>query len=219
MKKLDIKQVLTDGVGIGLKNFVSLIAVVVLYALTCWIPYLNVGTTIAVLSIPVELSKGHVINPLFIFDGKYRKNMGEFFILVGLMGMALGPAFAMLLIPGIVLSYAWSLAIYLFLDKGVSSIDALRLSNELTYGNKWRIFAIEAIIGVAVSVVMGIISGLFDSLLGWGGFAGFLILVVILLIMPITLGCDAVIYKQLAYPEDEVKVEADKAEVKEEVAE
>ena len=98
MKKIDIKQVLTEGVGIGLKNFVSLICVVILYVLTCWIPYLNVGTTIAMCSIPVELSKGNVINPLFIFDGKYRKNMGEFFILVGLKSMALGPAFAMLFI-------------------------------------------------------------------------------------------------------------------------
>ena len=84
MKKLDIKEVLTEGVGIGIKNIVSLVLATILYVVTVWIPYLNVGTTIAMMSIPVELSKGNIINPLFIFDAKFRKNMGEFFILVGL---------------------------------------------------------------------------------------------------------------------------------------
>lgn len=41
----------------------------VLWLLTIWIPYLNVGTTIAMATIPIELSKGKVISPLFIFDG------------------------------------------------------------------------------------------------------------------------------------------------------
>ena len=99
MKKLDIKEVLTEGVGIGIKNIVSLVLATILYVVTVWIPYLNVGTTIAMCSIPVELSKGNIINPLFIFDAKFRKNMGEFFILVGLELMAMIPAFFMGIIP------------------------------------------------------------------------------------------------------------------------
>lgn len=43
--------------------------------------------------------------------------MGEYFMLIGLMVMALIPAYLFLLIPGIVISYAWSLAFYLLLDK------------------------------------------------------------------------------------------------------
>lgn len=43
-------------------------------------------------TIPIELSKGKVISPLFIFDGKYRKYMGEYFTLIGLMYLAIIPA-------------------------------------------------------------------------------------------------------------------------------
>ena len=39
--------------------------------------YLNVGTTIAMATIPIELSKRKSYFSLFIFDGKYRKFMGE----------------------------------------------------------------------------------------------------------------------------------------------
>lgn len=200
MKKLDIQQVLTEGVGIGIKNIVSLVLATVLYVVTVWIPYLNVGTTIAICSIPVELSKGNIINPLFIFDAKYRKNMGEFFILVGLQTMAMIPAFLMGIIPGIVLSYAWALAIYLFIDKDIHALDALRKSNELTYGNKWRMFFIALILAVALSIITSIF-GLIPKV------GVVLNVIVIILYYPIQLGCNAVIYRELTTPEEEVKAE------------
>ena len=200
MKKLDIKEVLTEGVGIGIKNIVSLVLATILYVVTVWIPYLNVGTTIAMMSIPVELSKGNIINPLFIFDAKFRKNMGEFFILVGLQAMAMVPAFLMGIIPGIVLSYAWALAIYLFIDKDLHALDALRKSNELTYGNKWRMFFISLILAIALGIVTGI--------LGIIPYVGAILnVIVMILYYPIQLGCNAVIYKQLTNPEEEVKAE------------
>ena len=200
MKKLDIQQVLTEGVGIGIKNIVSLVLATVLYVVTVWIPYLNVGTTIAMCSIPVELSKGNIINPLFIFDAKYRKNMGEFFILVGLQTMAMIPAFLMGIIPGIVLSYAWALAIYLFIDKDIHALDALRKSNELTYGNKWRMFFIGLILGIAISII--------TSILGLIPKVGVVLnVIVIILYYPIQLGCNAVIYRELTNSEEEVKAE------------
>ena len=200
MKKLDIQKVLTEGVGIGIKNIVSLVLATVLYVVTVWIPYLNVGTTIAMCSIPVELSKGNIINPLFIFDAKYRKNMGEFFILVGLQTMAMIPAFLMGIIPGIVLSYAWALAIYLFIDKDIHALDALRKSNELTYGNKWRMFFIGLILGIAISII--------TSILGLIPKVGVVLnVIVIILYYPIQLGCNAVIYRELTNSEEEVKAE------------
>ena len=76
MKKLNIIATIKDGIAIGMINFLSLVLTAVLYVVTIWIPYLNVGTTIAMASLPAELAKGNVVNPLFIFDGKYRKNMG-----------------------------------------------------------------------------------------------------------------------------------------------
>jgi heme/copper-type cytochrome/quinol oxidase subunit 4 len=200
MKKLDIKEVLTEGVGIGIKNIVSLVLATILYVITVWIPYLNVGTTIAMCSIPVELSKGNIINPTFIFDAKFRKNMGEFFILIGLEAMAMIPAFLMGIIPGIVLSYAWAIAILLFIDKDVHALDALRKSNELTYGNKWRMFFIGLILSIALSIVTAIL-GLIPAV------GGILSVIVMILYYPIQLGCNAVIYKKLTTPEEEVKAE------------
>lgn len=204
MKKFDIKQVLTEGVGVGTKNFVSLVLATVLYVVTVWIPYLNVGTTIAMISIPVELSKGKIINPLFIFEAKYRKNMGEFFILIGLMMMALIPAFFMGIIPGIVLSYAWFIAIFLFIDKDLHALDALRKSNELTYGNKWRIFGVQFIICLVVCILTTIIGAIFRQS---PSVAGVINIIIYLLVAPITFGCNAMIYKHLTTKEEEATVE------------
>ena len=67
-KKLVFKDVLSNGVSTGLKNFLSLIGCVVLWLLTVWIPYINVGTTIAIITLPAALSKGAVISPLEIFN-------------------------------------------------------------------------------------------------------------------------------------------------------
>ena len=100
-KKITVTGVLSEGIGLGIKNAVSMLGATVLWLLTIWIPYLNVGTTIAMNTIPIELSKGKVISPLFIFDGKYRKYMGEYFTLIGLMYLAIIPALFMGLYPGL----------------------------------------------------------------------------------------------------------------------
>ena len=42
-KKLAIMATIKDGLAIALVNYLSLILTVVLYLVTIWIPYLNVG--------------------------------------------------------------------------------------------------------------------------------------------------------------------------------
>lgn len=133
-KKITVTGVLSEGIGLGIKNAVSMLGATVLWLLTIWIPYLNVGTTIAMATIPIELSKGKVISPLFIFDGKYRKFMGEYFTLIGLMYLAIIPALFFMIVPGIIISIGWSLAIYILLDKGVAPGEAMIQSNKATYG-------------------------------------------------------------------------------------
>ena len=211
MNKLPFKETLIEACQIGLKNILSLIAVTVLYLVTIWIPYLNVGTTIAVKSIPAELAKGHIIDPLFIFDGKYRKNMGEFFILVGLEIMALIPAFFLGIIPAIVMSLAWCLAILLFVDKDMKALDALRKSNELTYGYKWRIFWLTFVLAFCLEIVLLIIGGIFNAI-GAETFAAILSVILGILFVPFGLGLDAVIYRELT-KEEAPKAEEPKAEV------
>ena len=113
-KKISVMGVLTEGISLGMKNAVSLLVATVLWIVTIWIPYLNVGTTIAMTTIPIELSKGKVISPVFIFDSKYRKYMGEYFTLIGLMAMAVIPALFFMIVPAIVICIGWSLAIYIY---------------------------------------------------------------------------------------------------------
>ena len=202
-KKLEIIPTIKEGVSIALKNYLSILAAVVLYVLTIWIPYLNVGTTIAMAALPAELAKGNVVNPLFIFDGKFRRNMGEFFILMALMSGAISVGFMFGIIPGIVISYAWYIAIILFVDKDRSALDALRESNKLTYGNKARIFWIETVLAIALCLACGIIAGIFSiGHIGWlEGIGTFLVIVLAVFFVPAMLGVEAVIYKSLTAPE------------------
>lgn len=158
MKKLIISEVLKDSLSIAFKNILSLIGAFLLWVITIWIPYLNVGTTIAICSIPLELSRGNVINPTFIFDSKYRKRMGEFFLLMAFMYSAMIVGMFFLIVPAIVISYAFSLAIYIMIDKEVNPLQAVKMSNDCTYGNKWRMFFINLIVGLIMGVAMGIVS-------------------------------------------------------------
>ena len=203
-KKLEIIPTIKEGVSLALLNYLSILCAVVLYVLTIWIPYLNVGTTIAMASLPAEMAKGNVINPLFIFDGKFRRNMGEFFILMALMSGAISVGMMFGFIPGIVIAYAWYIAVILFVDKDRSALDALRESNKLTYGNKARIFWIETVLAVAIGLACGIISGIFSiGHIGWlEGIGVFLVLLLVVFFVPAMLGVEAVIYKRLTAPEE-----------------
>ena len=190
-KKITFVGVLQEGIGIGLKNALSIIAAAILWILTIWIPYINVGTTIAMCAIPIELSKGKMISPLFIFDAKYRQFMGEFFTLVGLILIAIIPALFFMIIPGIIISISWSLGVYLLIDKQISPTQALIQSNKATNGYKWIIFGVSFVliavfyILVFLFCLMGEVAERIFSIILW--FA----LVVSMM------GCKAVIYRNL----------------------
>ena len=110
MKKLDFAETLKDAFAIGIKNFFSLLGCVVLWLLTIWIPYVNVGTTIAISTLPAALSKGTILSPLEIFNKKYFKFMGEYFLVTGLRFLIILPASIFLFIPAIVLSLSYILS-------------------------------------------------------------------------------------------------------------
>lgn len=208
-KKISVMSVLSEGISLGMKNAVSLLVATVLWIVTIWIPYLNVGTTIAMTTIPIELSKGKVISPVFIFDSKYRKYMGEYFTLIGLMLMAIIPALFFMIVPGIVISIGWSLAIYILLDKGVAPGEAMVLSNKATYGYKWTIFGVQFILSLAYSILSWIF--------GLIPFLGFLlVLCVIIAYVIIGMGCSAVIYRNLTAETQETSETTETPDVQEE---
>lgn len=195
MANLSVKAIISDGFAIGVKNAASLIGATVLWILTIWIPYINVGTTIAMCSIPVALSKGKVLSPTFIFDSKYRKQMGDYFILQGLSAMAIFTAFLFLVIPAYVLAYSWSQAIYLLLDKEITPTDALTTSNKLTYGHKWTLFGVDLLIGIIVCLAFLIFGGI--ALAINNTFGIIVMVIVFVLVLPFSMGCHGIIYKQL----------------------
>lgn len=195
MKKIELIPVISEGIQIGLKNFASIFAAVLLWLITIWVPYINVGTTIAILSLPIALSKGEgILSPLFIFESKYRRYMGEFFTLIGLMWLSIFPALMFGIVPGIIIGIGWSLAIYILIDKGVAPGEALVQSNKATYGYKWTIFGVSVVIGF-VSMILMYICGLIVSNIGELGFI--LMLIVLAFIQVFGIGCNTVIYRNL----------------------
>ena len=196
MKKLDFSETLKDSIAIGVKNAPSVVVAVALWLVTIWIPYINIGTTIAISLLPVELPKGSVINPLGIFDSNYRRYMGEFFITMGLMIFPIFIGVLFMVIPGIVLSIAWTLSYYFLIEKGKNPIQAIKASNDATYGSKWTMFLVTLVFGIMVGIVFGI---LFAICLAINvGFITFLVMfVLIVLAASIRMAIDASFWKQL----------------------
>jgi hypothetical protein len=191
IQKLEIIATIKEGITIGISNMIPIFVNVLLWALTIWIPYLNVGTTIGLwMGIVSKASKGEAIPMTEIFNPKYRKYMGEFFITSGLIGIGIGAGFVFLIIPAIVIGIAWCLATLLVIDKGKNPTEAITLSNNYTYGNKGRIFCIYLLI----FLVVGIISFVLFKIPKLG-----LILASALniLVMFVSVGLQASIYKQL----------------------
>lgn len=161
-KRLDFATTLQDAIAIGLKNAPSVIAAVALWLVTIWVPYINVGTTIAITLLPTRLAKGEIVNPLGIFDSKYRRNMGEYFITMGLMVFPILIGLIFMIVPAIVLSLAWTLSYYFLFEKGKNPIQAIKASNDATYGSKWTMFAVQLVVGIIVGIVLGIFRFLCD---------------------------------------------------------
>ncbi|WP_418991174.1 hypothetical protein [Alistipes sp.] len=196
MKKLDFSLTLQDAISIGVKNAPSIVVAVALFLVTIWIPYINIGTYIAITLLPTQLAKGEVINPLSIFDSKYRRYMGEFLITWGLMIFPLLIAFLFLYIPGIVLSLSWALAFYFLIEKGKNPIQAIKASNDATYGSKWTMFAVILLFAVAAMIVAGVFSAICGAINV--GFITFVVMfAVIVVIFSVGMAINASIWKQL----------------------
>lgn len=162
-KNVTVNKIVIDSFCTAFKNIPSILGAAILWILTCWIPYINVGTTIALLyGLPLELSQGKIMKPTAIFDARYRKYMGEFFSCVGLMLISIIPALFFMVVPAIIISIGWSFAILLLIDKEMNPAQALTESTKYTYGYKWTIFLAELVIALlltAVSVMLYAVAG------------------------------------------------------------
>ena len=192
-----VMSILTEGIPLGIANFVTIFGATILWLLTFWIPYLNVGTTIALNTMPIALADNEAPEgPTYIFKDKYRKYMGEYFVLMGLMYMAIWMASVFLIIPGIVISLAWSQALYLLFDKHLTPMDAMKESNEKTYGHKWTIFFTGLVFAIGFGIFAMIVLWLFITI-----DVMFLTVIAVLLLIALAMvgsvGINAVIYRKL----------------------
>lgn len=202
-QKLEVMPTIKEGVLYGLKNIASLILMVVLYVLTIWIPWINVGTTIGLYKAVIKMGRGEVVNPLAIFDKENRQNVGDFFLLMGLMSMGIAGATAFMFIPGIVLSIAWGFAIYFLIDKKLSPMKCLKVSYKVTDGEKWTIFWITLLVMVVFGLVAGILFGLGTiKYVGW--LFTILGVAVYLLMFAAMLAIEGVMYKHFSAKADEM---------------
>lgn len=194
---LTIENILMEGISLGLSKFGTVFGAIILWLLTIWIPYLNVGTTIAINTMPITLADNQESQgPTYIFDGKYRKYMGEYFTLIGLKSLSLGPAFLFMIIPGIIISLGWSMALYLLFDKHISPGESLIQSSEKTDGHKMILFIAGVLYNLAFFIVIGLVLWL-TSLLEVPVITFIFLLALIAVYMVGNVGCQAVIYHKL----------------------
>lgn len=193
MMKLSIGDIISNAISMGLKNAPSLILMAILYVITIWIPYLNIGTTIGVWDQLVKMGRGESISPTEIFDPKYRERIGDFFLLLAFVAAG---SVAGLVIPGAgaVIALAWLLALPLFVDQQTDPLESLTQSNRMTYGNKLTIFLAFAVLGIGIALVAILLTFLLRS-------APIVLmlamLIVYLLVLPIYYSALAYIYHRL----------------------
>lgn len=191
--------VIKEGTGIGLKNFLSIFLAIILFILTCWIPYINAGAIVALYNLPVVLSKsdGRMIRPTFIFKGEFRKYMGEFFNLTGLIAISIFPAMLFVFVPAIVIGYGWSQAYYLMFDKEISPSESMVQSTKITYGYKSTLFWIDFFMGWIFIILSWLLHQIFIK-----GMESMKLFIVVMLIFTavfsvVKIGCSAVAYREL----------------------
>lgn len=166
MNELTTGSIISQALARGVKNILAIAVNYLLWIITIWIPYLNVGTTIGLfVGVVAKSGKQESISFTEIFDPVYRKKMGEYFLVSGFVSSGVSFGLILFLIPGIVISIAWMLAPLFTVDGGLNAVEAIRRSNNVTYGKKAAIFwamvvlgIIAAVGGFIVNLVFGFIS-------------------------------------------------------------
>lgn len=190
-KELTVGDIITNGIKLGLTNFVPLILSDLLWRITIIIPYINVGTTIAINTIPKQLSKGKMIRPMSIFDEEYRKYMGEYFLFQSQLRMILIAGYFFMIIPGVIMSYSYMFGSMIMIDKGINPTEALIQSNKITDGHKLTIFSAFMLIKIAVFIIPCILMAISAGL-------GILLMVIFaILFIPVSVGMKGYIYGRL----------------------
>lgn len=201
--KLEFGLTFSEGFTTGLRNALSLLGTLILYVLTIWIPYINIGTTIAMASLPARWAEDKTFNPLEIFASRYRRVMWNYMLASVLTFFIYLMAFAFMFFPLYVAVIALSLVSLYVIEKDMTPIDAIQASNNATYGNKWLIFGIYIVFGLGAGLVFGLLSALVGLLIVESGsgavgvLMAILLYALVILMMSIWIGVSGSIWRQL----------------------
>lgn len=95
------------------------------------------------------------------------------------------------------LSIAWTLSYYFLIEKGKNPIQAIKASNDATYGSKWTMFFVSLVVGALFGIVFGIFQAICNAI--GIGFITFVVMFILLRCWAISdLRCpSALLWKQL----------------------
>ena len=198
---LNFSQTLSESFSIGFGNFGTCGLAILLWILTCWIPYLNLGTFYGITAMLNAWAKGEPFKATDIFDSKYRRMLPELLMTSTFSGILIFIGILMI-IPAFVFILSTSLSTLIVIDRGYSPVEAIKESNRITYGSKWTMFGVQIILNMILSAVMGVFGGitiiaaLSPVACAFIGLLEFLI--IIFGIMPIYYGMTTSIWRQLS---------------------
>ena len=107
----------------------------------------------------IAVSQVHLGRPASVMES-FSRIKGKILGVIGLtllMGLGIGFAFLLLIVPGILLTVRWSLAVPAKVLEDLPATDAMSRSSQLSEGNRWRIFIIWLLflaLSIAVSMLL-----------------------------------------------------------------
>lgn len=161
---LSVGSIISRAMQDGIKNLLPVAVNYLLWMITIWIPYINIGTTIGVsVGLPAKIGRGETIGFTEVFNPEYRKQMGNYFLVEGLAFVGILIGLVLFIVPGIIIGISWMLGTIIAVDQNENPLTALTRSNDATYGKKGTIFLGLLVLGIVVSAILGILSGVFGA--------------------------------------------------------
>ncbi|HPA71547.1 MAG TPA: ABC transporter permease subunit, partial [Spirochaetota bacterium] len=106
--EFNLANILQKSFERGIKYLVPVLVNTILWIVTLWIPYLNVGTTIGLMvGIITKMARDEEVAMTEIFKPEYRKFMGEYFLVMGFIMAGVMAGMIFLYMPGIVIAAVW----------------------------------------------------------------------------------------------------------------
>ena len=203
--QLTIGDIISNSFGLAMKNAGSILLIMLVYILTIWIPYINLGTSIAMYAFVIAMARNEAFTVEELFSCKYLKLMGPILLLFGMSFLAIVFGLLWFVVPGMVVALAWGQASYLIVDKNLDPMEALKTSYKITYGKKWTIFLSAFILTILFTLIGFIIDQLYMTMVMNGMYSNGVTLIYLIINMSVQIlqmmvwfGFGGYIYNQLS---------------------